>query len=192
MALVCPVGHPPGTGTSFCRLCGRDYVEVEDAPASGALARLATDAQADAPAAPPLAAPPLAAPPPPQAPAHEPSLAQVFAMPPASQPLEVVADAPLPDLHVVPPTPMEASASHEPTHGGGLQVQLPLVAVPAQGEVPAVEAPAATEAAAEPEPEPEASSPARAAVDRTVLLAATAAGFVGGAVSAVVMHSLLG
>ncbi|MDP9182423.1 MAG: hypothetical protein M3P04_06555, partial [Actinomycetota bacterium] len=30
MALVCPVDHPPGVGTSFCRICGRTYVEVAE------------------------------------------------------------------------------------------------------------------------------------------------------------------
>lgn len=41
MALVCPVGHPPGTGTPFCRLCGRPYTEVEDVPAEAAMGLLA-------------------------------------------------------------------------------------------------------------------------------------------------------
>lgn len=27
MTLVCPVGDPPGVGTRYCRLCGRDYVD---------------------------------------------------------------------------------------------------------------------------------------------------------------------
>lgn len=27
---MCPAGDPPGVGTSYCRLCGRDYVEVPD------------------------------------------------------------------------------------------------------------------------------------------------------------------
>lgn len=33
MNLVCPVGDPPGIGTKYCRLCGRDYVEASDAAA---------------------------------------------------------------------------------------------------------------------------------------------------------------
>lgn len=38
MALVCPVGHPSGVGTPYCRLCGRDYVETAEAPVLVAVA----------------------------------------------------------------------------------------------------------------------------------------------------------
>lgn len=31
MTLVCPVGDPPGVGTPYCRICGRDYMEASDA-----------------------------------------------------------------------------------------------------------------------------------------------------------------
>lgn len=220
MALVCPVGHPPGTGTTFCRLCGRDYVESVDpveaqAPAAPAPAELA-------PAEPPVPAslgfgqpapgpgqtaprapgmvpqgevqapvlqgpghevPAPSAPVPTGPPAHaapEPALAQVLAMPPAAQPYQPHHGAPVPDLQV-PPAPVEVEAGH-----GGVQLQAALqtVTVPQQGEAPAAEQTS--------ELEDEAPSKTKAALDRTVLLAAAGAGFVGGVVATLATSSLLG
>ena len=192
MALVCPVGHPAGVGTSFCRLCGRDYVEVEDVPATGALAMIGAPGEAvGAPAAP--AAPAVLTPPPPPAPSvlvppPAPAvpaqglptgppvevLAPVVPMPPSAAPLPPVPSAPVPDVQPFPPVPVETGAH---------TVELPLVAVetvvPAQAEAPEVE-------------NDEPVSAVKAAVDRTVLLAATGAGFAGGAVAGALLHSLLG
>lgn len=190
MALVCPVGHPAGVGTSFCRLCGRDYVEVEDVPATGALAMIGAPGEAAAPAAP---APSVQVPPPPPAPsvltppappvpvpaqglptgppAGSEGLAAVVPMPPSAAPLPPAPAAPVPDAQPFPPVPVETGAH---------TVELPLVAVddlvPAQAEAPELES----------------VSPVKAAMDRTVLLAATGAGFAGGAVAGALLHSLLG
>jgi hypothetical protein len=77
----------------------------------------------------------------------------------------------------VPPVPVEAGPGH-----GGVQLQAPVVAVPQQAEAPELEQ----------TDEVEPPSKAKAAVDRTLLLAAGAAGFVGGIVASLVTSSLLG
>lgn len=191
MALVCPVGHPPGTG-SFCRLCGRDYVEADVAP----------EAQAPAAAAPVVPAPaaPVEAPaavtpgfgqpapgpggspnpgfgqPAPGPGAAQQVMAQVVAMPPAAEPYQPHHSAPVPDVQV-PPVPVEVGPGH-----GGVQLQAPVVAVPQQAEAPELE-----QASEVDEP-----SKAKAAVDRTLVLAAGGAGFVAGVLATLAASSLLG
>lgn len=179
MALVCPAGHPPGVGTKFCRLCGRDYVD-EPNPLLQSLAPPATEAVI-----------------PVQAPSVESVTVPAAPWPPAPLPL-VPSDVTGPPAQAVPapaaPTPYELIPVPAT---GGLQVHLPLAELPdlsAASELDAVVAPQPGKPAptdthplelggpvlTAPEEEPVA---APRVWDRTTLLVGAVAGFVGGAVS---------
>jgi hypothetical protein len=199
MALVCPAGHPPGTGTSFCRLCGRDYVE-EANELLAALAPPPTEAVVPEQATsvePPVSVS-VAAP-------AQPFAAEAFpapSAPPAQAAWEPPAQALPPVVPVVPGPVAPAAPAYElipVPASGGLQVRLPLAELPdlsaaseLDAELPAepgkpaptdthpVELGGPTLTAAEAEEEPAA---APRAWDRTAVLAGALAGFVGGGVA---------
>lgn len=183
MALVCPVGHPPGAGTSFCRLCGRDYVEAEDTSAAHSLALLGASAEpAPTPVAPalvtpvPVVAPAQAGPPP-------------SSFPPApllgSVPLQV--HLPLVEMRPEPPASVRAAEMVAALSAAVAPPETePLDQEPQRGEP--------QDALAEPEPEPEPEDEAHGAledeahavpggVDRMTVVAGALAGFLGGLVS---------
>jgi hypothetical protein len=204
MALVCPVGHPPGVGTTFCRLCGRSYVDVADLPADHQLAVLAAQRetldQVRAAVAPAAALPvpePVRAPvsvPAAAAPSPEPTT-RLAPPPPGAPPLRT---AP-PDLGA-PLVPQQPAPPQVPAVGpGGVHIQMPLVQAPPAAPVETMapvetappvpvelQVPVTDEHAAD-----EQTQPAHPRRDRVVLVA-TLAGFVGGAVSGAGVHYLLG
>jgi hypothetical protein len=202
MALVCPVDHPPGVGTAFCRICGRTYVEVEDAFAPEPELALVG---APAPVTPPpdslfLPAPerkgeavvnaPNPALPVPAAPA--PVVPPTLEIPaPAGPPVQARHAAPAPaeaPAPFAPPSPPAPQVELVPVVGpGAVQVHLPLV--PAQaGPSPTDTVPlqlggptlTAEDLEHEPEDKP---SKVRVQLDRTAVLAGVVGGFLGGAVS---------
>ena len=204
MALVCPVDHPPGVGTTFCRICGRTYVEVEDAVAPAPAPELAL-VGAPAPVAPPpdsvflsplerkgeavVSAP---QPPLPVVTSPAPVVPPALEIPaPAGPPVQArhAAPAPVePPAPFAPPAPPAPPVELVPVVGpGAVQVHLPLVpaqagpsptdTVPLQLGGPTVTAGDLTH---EPEDKP---SKVRVQLDRTAVLAGVVGGFLGGAVS---------
>lgn len=218
MALVCPAGHPPGVGTTFCRLCGRPYVDAAELPADSELAVLAAQREtleqvraAVAPAAAlpvperaavlsPSGAPPLLTASP------EPGVPVV-----PSQQAGPVRVAPVPAAPAGPPLEAPAPAPHPPAPAG-VHIQMPLVpssspeAPHVEQRVPVVEAAQApTQASAEPAAaEPAAFDPVVPGLELSdelerdahrhgrVVVLATLAGFVGGAISGAGVQYLLG
>jgi hypothetical protein len=174
MALVCPVDHPPGVGTTFCRICGRTYVVIED------VAEVVAEAVAE------VVAPVVAE----VVPEPEPELAPV----PESRAFEVAYPEVMSMVHGPMPfasLPLPAGQwphpqSTLPSQVGLLpQVELPLV--PSQGgpsgtdTVPVqLEAVSVTSEAAEPAHDGETVA-GRRQLDRAAVLAL--GGFLGGAVS---------
>lgn len=200
MALVCPVGHPPGAGTTFCRLCGRPYIESADLPADSALAVMAAQREtldqvraAVTPAAAlPVPEPTSEAPGPLTAPDPAPA-GRMVPPPPGAPPLRT--QPPAPGAPLVPAQPVGSPQAPDPS--GGVHIQMPLVPV-----APLVPYPALDERA-EPTPDlppadgsasqdGERSEPAVPARGRSVVLVATVAGFVGGALSGAGIQYLLG
>ena len=154
MALVCPAGHPPGTGTTFCRLCGRDYLEVTEVVETLV----------------PVQEPPVQAhavvPPAPGAPPRPPG---------APAPPAVVAAPPVVPAPPVAPPKVETPKPAAPEVG--LSVSMPLIAAP-------LDPPDRTPTPVEPEPAAEDKpSKVRRELDRAALLAGVVGGFFGGAVS---------
>lgn len=173
MALMCPVNHPLGVGTTFCRLCGRTYIEVEDAPAPAALALLGAGPVARVETPPPFSLP---------EPPHAPPAVPAQAAPPPPPPPSAPPAAPvLPQVMPVPATL-------------GVQVHLPLVEAPSEVKP----SPTSTQpldlggpTLTAPEHD-DAPSQVRRQLDRTAVLAGVLGGFVGGAVSGAAVTVLLG
>lgn len=174
MALVCPVGHPQGVGTSFCRLCGRAYVEVPDAV---------------------VEAPEPVAPPPTQALVPEQAQPSSVAVPvgavPPAPPVPAPSAVPPPPPAAPPAPPLPAPPVEVATATGGLQVHLPLVEhVPTHAR-PTPFPPAATDTTPSdlrgelltPEQPGGTAEPGVRGLDRAALLVGGAAGFAGGALS---------
>jgi hypothetical protein len=178
MALVCPVGHPPGTGTRFCRLCGRDYLEVsevvetlvpvQEPPVEAKAVIPAMPVAPVRPSAPPVASPPVAPPPPPP----------VAPVPPKPEP----------------PKALEVVAVPAPV---AIQVTMPLVPVgkpsptsttPVDLGGPVIEGRPDEDSDEADEPKP---GKVRRELDRAALLAGVVGGFFGGAVSGAAVTYLL-
>jgi hypothetical protein len=178
MALVCPVDHPPGVGTTFCRICGRTYVVVEDPVAPPVEVEAAVAVQAEPEFALAAAAPVV-----PQAVAVGPPI-------PFTPPPLPTLDWPAPQLEVASHVGLASQAAQVqmvPVVGpGGVQVNLPLV--PAQGGPSDSDSVLLPETPADPAPElDDAPGKVRRQLDRTAVLAGFLAGGVAGAA---VMHFL--
>ena len=199
MALVCPVGHPPGNG-SFCRLCGRDFVEEQALAPAAEL--VGAGASYELPVAAPAVGAPSAGPVPPPPPPPAPVPTALLVPPPASPPVMPPSGPP---AGAVPSTAFPGNpvprvdAALPPTAFPGNPVPradaapLPAPSVSPEGpslSFPLVEVPVAEPAEADVEPAAEAESEQEAeavavpgGVDRTTVLAGAFAGFLGGLVS---------
>ena len=175
MALVCPVGHPPGVGTSFCRLCGRTYVEVSEVVETLV----------------PVQEPPVEAhavvSPAPAAPAKGMSHHVPVATPSVATPLVATPSVspPLAPAPVVPKAP-EVVAVPSPV---AIQVTMPLVTMDTSDK-PSPTATTPVDLGGH-DPEPAKPSKVRRELDRAALLAGAMGGFVGGAVSGAVVTYVL-
>ena len=201
MALVCPADHPPGVGTTYCRLCGRTYIEVVDQAAPAALALLGAGPVARVESPPPFPALPVqtvaprTAPLPPAAPATPPSPSQgaspaghrgsapqqpaVPVGPPAGPPAVPAAAPPGPPVQVV---PVQATL--------GMQVHLPLVEMPVPSPTSTTPLDLGGPVLHAPE-DVEAPTAVRRQLDRAAVMAGVLGGVVGGAVSGAAVALLL-
>lgn len=195
MPLACPVGHPPGSGT-FCRLCGRDYVQ---SPALEVVVETPAPEVVEAPQVAPALELVLASAVAPDVPTDMPAAPPVvpLAMPPAGVPATAFPGNPVPRAGDLPVGPLGVPAqAMSPESSAPLQVSFPLVPVEAP-VVPAPEPVAQDSPVSEDAPEAETAEVAgdpgvQVGVDRRTLVVATVAGFAGGLLSGAAVVTLLG